>query len=108
MSDANLSPRQKMINLMYLVLTAMLALNVVDRDYGELLGRLDMNQAAPAGFLLVSKIVGSLADYSEFALRLFPCLLGIAALVLFIRLAVEVLGFWQAPLAYIPMATASP
>jgi hypothetical protein len=86
---------------------AMLALNIIDRDPSQLLGRLDMNQAAPAGFLLVSKAVGSLADYSEFALRMFPCLLGITALVLFIRLAVEVLGFWQAPLAYIPMATAS-
>jgi hypothetical protein len=86
---------------------AMLALNIIDKDPSQLLGRLDMNQAAPAGFLLVSKVVGSLFDYSEFALRLFPCLLGITALVLFIRLAVEVLGYRQAPLAYIPMATAS-
>jgi hypothetical protein len=33
---------------------AMLALNVVDKSYRELLGPLDLNQIAPFGFLLVS------------------------------------------------------
>ena len=86
---------------------AMLALNVVDRDFGELLGRLDMNQAAPAGFLWLSKALGSVFDYSEYSLYLAPCLFGVVAFLLFIRLSIDVLGPRCAPLAYLPMATCS-
>jgi hypothetical protein len=86
---------------------AMLAMNVVNKDAGELLGRLDMNQAAPAGFLLSSKAIGSIFDYTEYSLYLAPCLLGIGALLLFIWLAIAVLGPTRAPLAYLPMATCS-
>ncbi len=86
---------------------AMLALNVVNRDASELLGRLDMNQAAPPGFLLVSKAIGSMFGYSEYSLYLAPCLFGVAAFLLFIRLSIAVLGPIRAPLAYLPMATCS-
>ena len=40
MASGNLSPRQKMINMMYLVLTAMLALNV-SKDILLVLHKLD-------------------------------------------------------------------
>jgi len=86
---------------------SMLALNLIDRNGWELLGRLDMNQAAPAGFLLSSKIVGELFDYHELALYLLPLLLGVGALVLFVRLSITALGREVAPLAYLPMATCS-
>ena len=86
---------------------AMLALNVVNKDVRELLGRLDMNQAAPPGFLLVSKGIGSLFGYSEYSLNVMPCLFGIAAFLLFMRLSITVLGAQRAPLAYLPMATCS-
>ena len=77
---------------------AMLALNVIGKDPGQLLQRLDMNQAAPAGFLLASKAVGSLCDYSEYSLRLLPLAFGIAALVFFVGLSVRLLGPVRAPL----------
>jgi hypothetical protein len=86
---------------------AMLALNVIGKDPGQLLQRLDMNQAAPAGFLLASKAVGSLCDYSEYSLRLLPLAFGIAALVFFVGLSVRLLGPVRAPLAYVPLATGS-
>ena len=86
---------------------AMLALNVVNRDASELLGRLDMNQAAPPGFLLVSKAIGSMFGYSEYSLYLAPCLFGVVAFLLFMRLSIAVLGPIRAPLAYLPMATCS-
>ena len=86
---------------------AMLALNVVNKDASELLGRLDMNQAAPPGFLLAAKAVGSLFGYSEYSLYVLPCLFGIAAFLLFIRLSIAVLGPLRAPLAFVPMATCS-
>lgn len=86
---------------------SMLALNVVNKDASELLGRLDMNQAAPPGFLLAAKAVGSLFGYSEYSLYVLPCLFGIAAFLLFIRLSIAVLGPLSAPLAFVPMATCS-
>lgn len=86
---------------------AMLALNVVEKDVIGLLGRLDMNQAAPPGFLLASKAIGSMFGYSEYSLYLVPCLFGVAAFLLFMRFAVAVLGPLRAPLAYVPMATCS-
>jgi hypothetical protein len=85
----------------------MLALNLVDRSGPELLERLDMNQAAPAGFLALSKIIASPFDYTELALYFVPLVFGVAALVLFIPLSVAVLGPERAPLAFLPMATCS-
>ncbi len=86
---------------------AMLALNVVDRGYGELLGRLDMNQAAPPGFLWLSKAIGSAFGYTEYSLYLAPLVFGVGAFLLFIQLSREVLGPRHAPLAFLPMATCS-
>jgi hypothetical protein len=45
MASGNISPRQKMINMMYLVLTAMLALNV-SKDILRVLAKLDLGMNA--------------------------------------------------------------
>jgi len=62
---------------------AMLALNIVDRNLAGLFQPLDYDQGAPIGFLLVEKIFNSILGKNEFALRLFPLLVGILSLWLF-------------------------
>lgn len=85
-----------------------LALNLVATDYAGLFAKLDYgNQAAPVAFLLVSKFLGSLFDYSELALTFFPLLLATASLGLFLWLSLEVLGSRSAPLAFVPFAACS-
>lgn len=62
---------------------AMLALNIVQRDFLGLLKPLDYDQGAPLGFLLAQKLVASLFSDGELSLRLLPLLAGIAALLLY-------------------------
>ena len=62
---------------------AMLALNIVDRDFAGLFQPLDYDQGAPIGFLLVQKVLNLLFGEHEFVLRLFPFVAGVVALVLF-------------------------
>lgn len=62
---------------------AMLALNIVQRDFGGLFQPLDYDQGAPVGFLLAEKTLATLFGSHEFVLRLFPLLAGIASLGLF-------------------------
>jgi Dolichyl-phosphate-mannose-protein mannosyltransferase len=62
---------------------AMLALNVVNRDFAGMFKPLDYDQGAPIGFLLVEKIFNSILGKSEFALRLFPLIIGLISLWLF-------------------------
>jgi hypothetical protein len=62
---------------------AMLALNIVNRNFGGLLKPLDYDQGAPIGFLLTEKVFNLLLGRSEYALRLFPLLLGILSIALF-------------------------
>jgi hypothetical protein len=62
---------------------AMLALNIVNRNFGELLRPLDYDQGAPLGFLFVEKLLNLLLGRSEYALRLLPLLLGILSIWLF-------------------------
>ncbi len=73
---------------------AALAVNILGRSARSLLGRLDFNQAAPAGFLLLEKGVTALLGDGEPALRLVPLVAGIAALALFLPLARRTLGPW--------------
>lgn len=61
----------------------MLALNIVDRNFAGMFQPLDYDQGAPVGFLLVEKIFHSLLGKHEFALRLFPLLVGLISLWLF-------------------------
>jgi len=66
---------------------AYLALNILRRDYGGLLATLDYNQAAPIGFLFLTKGVTGLLGMNEFALRLVPLIFGCLSLPLFFALA---------------------
>lgn len=86
---------------------AMLVWNIVERGYAGLFLRLDENQAAPYGFLVLLKTAGRVADYSEFSLLLFPFLFAIAGLILFVRLATDILGREGAAFAVWPMAVSS-
>lgn len=86
---------------------AMLALNLIEKTPGQLLGPLDWNQAAPAGFLLLSKGIGALFDYSELSLTFLPFVFSCVALLGFLHLSVEALGLAWAPAAFIPFAACS-
>ncbi len=71
---------------------AMLALNIVRRDFAGLLQPLDDNQGGPVGFLLAEKLVVTLLGNHELTLRLLPLLAGCAALPLFALLLRQGLG----------------
>jgi len=76
---------------------AMLALNIVNRDFAGLFQPLDYDQGAPIGFLLVEKVLNVLFGDHEFVLRLFPFVAGIAALGLFyllLRHTTSGIGLW--------------
>jgi hypothetical protein len=62
---------------------AMLALNIVERDFGRMFQVLDYDQGAPIGFLLVEKLFHVILGKHEFVLRLFPLLVGLTTLGLF-------------------------
>lgn len=65
----------------------MLALNIINRSYPELLQPLDYVQAAPAAFLLANKYLCTLWGDGEMVLRLIPLVSGLLALALFYPLA---------------------
>jgi hypothetical protein len=71
---------------------AMLALNIVNRNFSQLFQPLDYDQGAPLGFLLVEKLFHAALGRTEFALRLFPLLAGLASLWLFHLLLVSLRG----------------
>ncbi|MFZ5858856.1 MAG: glycosyltransferase family 39 protein [Chloroflexota bacterium] len=79
--------RQYLVNRSLWLDEAMLANNILGRDFAGLFRPLDNDQGAPVGFLLVQKTVTLLFGDSEFALRLFPFLAGCLALVLMFLLA---------------------
>ncbi|HLA07700.1 MAG TPA: glycosyltransferase family 39 protein [Anaerolineales bacterium] len=62
---------------------AMLALNIVNRDFMGLLKPLDYDQGAPIGFLWVMKSINLILGRTELVLRLFPFAAGILSLYLF-------------------------
>jgi len=61
---------------------AMLANNIINRDFSQLLETLDRRQIAPIGFLLVQKTSSLLFGVNEFAFRLFPLLCGVFSIPL--------------------------
>jgi hypothetical protein len=65
---------------------AMLTLNITEKTFVQLLHPLDRGQAAPVGFLLVEKLAVLMLGNSEFSLRLFPLLCGVASVFLFYAL----------------------
>jgi hypothetical protein len=85
------------------------ALNVIDRSTHRLLtSSLDFNQAAPAGFLLVEKASTAIAGAGEYALRAFPLVCGIASLLLFAKLARQVLSRHAVPIGVALFAVGGP
>ena len=64
---------------------AMLALNIIERPFSELLKPLQYNQTAPIGFLAIEIMIVQLLGASEYALRLFPFVCGVISLMLFVR-----------------------
>jgi len=68
-----------------------LALNITGRSLAGLWQPLDHDQAAPLGFLMLTKLVTLLAGDGELALRLLPLACGIAAVLLFPRVALRLL-----------------
>lgn len=83
--------RQYLANRSLWLDEAMLALNIIHKDFGELFGKLDYEQGAPLGFLLLEKLAATLIGDGERALRLLPLLAGCASLVLFFLLAQHIL-----------------
>jgi len=69
---------------------AMLALNIVNRNFAGLLQPLDYNQGAPLGFLLIEKFFNAILGRHELVLRLFPFLAGIVSLWLFYLLIKQI------------------
>lgn len=65
----------------------MLALNLVNRSYLELLKPLDYDQAGPPGFLWIEKTAILIFGNNEYALRLWPLLAGIIAIIAFYQLS---------------------
>ena len=78
---------------------AVLALNIVNRSYLELLQPLDYDQGAPFGFLIVEKLAIQLFGNNEYALRLFPLLSAIISLFLLYRVAKIFLNGYAVPIA---------
>jgi hypothetical protein len=64
---------------------AALALNIIDRSFGQLIRPLTYNQVAPIGFLMVEKAMVCALAKSELALRLFPLLCFLASIPMFYR-----------------------
>ncbi|HEX6657590.1 MAG TPA: hypothetical protein VF065_05885, partial [Ilumatobacter sp.] len=62
---------------------AFLAINLTEKSFSELFGRLEFLQSAPVGFLLAQKSVITLLGDSEYSMRLIPLLASIASLILF-------------------------
>jgi len=61
---------------------AALALNIINRDFIELLQPLDYKQVAPIGFLYIEKLMTIFVGKNEFALRLFPLISHMASIIL--------------------------
>jgi hypothetical protein len=70
---------------------AALAFNIIHRGFFGLFKQLDRDQAAPIGFLMVQRLVVDLMGSGEKALRLFPLVASILALVLFWELCRRIL-----------------
>lgn len=70
---------------------AMLALNVVHKPYTELLQPLDLNQGAPVGYLLASRLMVKAFGPGEYSLRALSLVAGLAGLAMFLPLAYRAL-----------------
>ncbi len=83
---------------------AFIAVNFITRSFGELAGPLDHPQIVPVGFLWAQWLVSRLLGTSELALRFLPLVFGMAAALVFWRLAPRMLNRRQAMAAVILFA----
>ena len=91
--------RQYLVNRSLWLDEAMLANNIIARDFAGLFRQLDNDQGAPVGFLLVQKLVTLALGDSEYALRLIPFLAGCLSLVLMFILARKISSAFASNLA---------
>ena len=75
-----------------------LSVNFIDRGYRELLEPLDNGQIAPPLFLWAQRFLIDLGGFSEWSLRFFPLVCGLASVFLFWHLARRILGSDSIPL----------
>lgn len=61
---------------------AMLALNIVNKSYSQLLLPMDMNQIAPIGFLYVEKLFSDIFGKVDWSLKLFPWITYLFSIIL--------------------------
>jgi hypothetical protein len=87
---------------------ANLALNIIDRPLGSLLGPLDYRQVAPPGWLVLVKAAVTLLGDGERALRLVPLLGSLVALPLCWRVARRALPPGVGPLLALGLVAVAP
>lgn len=63
------------------------AISIASRDFAGLMQPLENSQTAPIGYIMLTEVSDVLFGPGEMSLRLLPLICGIAALVLFYRLA---------------------
>jgi hypothetical protein len=85
-----------------------LALNLVERSASALVHTLYFKQAAPLGFLEVEKLCVTIAGMSQYALRLFPLLVSLAALMFFYRAGKRLIPIDALPFACAAFALLDP
>jgi len=71
---------------------AVLALNIVNRSFSQLLQPLDYNQGAPLAFLMGEKVIGVIFGYKDYALRLIPFIAGCVSVWLMYCLAKQIVS----------------
>lgn len=71
---------------------ANLARNIFERDFGGLVKPLSYEQYAPPVFLWIIKMSSILFGFSEQALRLYPLIAGLLAILLFFKVGKEING----------------
>jgi hypothetical protein len=75
--------RQYLFNRNLWVDEAMIALNVIQKNFHELLRPLDYVQVSPIGFLYLQKVTTLLLGSSEYAFRFWPFVFGVASIFAF-------------------------
>lgn len=78
---------------------AFLAVSLITRDFAGMIRPLEWGQIAPLGFMWAQLAISRGLGLSEWALRLLPTLAGLTALLLFARLALDILPRHAALLA---------
>lgn len=71
---------------------AMLAKNIVEKSFSELLLPLDLNQVAPIGFLMLEKGFATLFNNTDFSLRIVPFLSSIASIYFLYKITTRLIG----------------